>query len=501
MKKGLLTWALLLCCTFGAKAQLEGANWFFGDSVLLKFTEDSIIVSQAQLSTEEGSSTISDKEGNLLFYSNSGFVYNSLHEPIHEDPIFAGGYDPENPGQGNGFMDWVLLLPAPINLDTLFYLFTLDTTLSYTLIDRRLRDGTGGILDSAINVLIGDTLISLDTKLTSVRHGNGRDWWIFMRTSWSADPPIMFLRWLLTPSGFEGPDYLELTDWVEEEGWYYGNMFFSQDGERLIVIEKTGFEVYEFDRCSGEIEQIGVIDDLPVTGLWYGALSASGQKLYVVYHNIIEGSLERHSGILQYDLGFLPDSYAVKESESLVFEEDYNNYGIWSIKYEPITDNMYFTLLNTTDTLYSHNMYLHAITEPELTGLLCNVQENYLQLATEPGGMRTLGGLPNMPNYALGALAGSPCDTLNETNSVAEVTSPPFKGYPNPVQDHLHIDNPLPTTCQAVVYNAMGQEVERFDLDPGGQAHATGWWPVGFYSLVLQQPDGTLDKISLIKME
>ena len=106
-----------------------------------------------------------------------------------------------------------------------------------------------------------------------------------------------------------------------------------------------------------------------------------------------------------------------------------------------------------------------------------------------------------MPNYALGALAGSPCDTLNETNSVAEVTSPPFKAYPNPVQDHLHIDNPLPTTCQAVVYNAMGQEVERFDLDPGGQAHATGWWPVGFYSLVLQQPDGTLDKISLIKME
>ena len=48
----------------------------------------------------------------------------------------------------------------------------------------------------------------------------------------------MFLRWLLTPSGFEGPDYIELTDWVEEEGWYYGNMFFSQDGERLIVIEK-----------------------------------------------------------------------------------------------------------------------------------------------------------------------------------------------------------------------------------------------------------------------
>ncbi len=500
MKKGLLAGALLLCCTIGAKAQLEGANWFFGDSVLLKFTEDSIIVSQAQLSTEEGSSTISDKEGNLLFYTNTGFIYNTMNEPIHEDPIVGYSYDPGNPSQGNQVMEWALLLPDPINQDTLLYLLTNASTLSYTKINIELNDGKGGLVDSAINVLIGDSAVPMDTKLTSVRHANGRDWWIFMRSYCTAEVQF-FQKWLLTPSGFQGPDYIELSDWVEEEGYQFGNMFFSQNGDRLIVIEETGFEVYNFDRCSGELEQIGIIEDIPVTRLWYGALSASGQKLYIIYHNFIEGSTENNSGILQYDLGFLPDSYAVKESESLVFEEDYNNYGIWSIKYEPITDNMYFTLLNTTDTLYSHNMYLHAITEPELPGLLCNVQENYLQLAFEPGGMRTLGGLPNMPNYALGALAGSPCDTLNETNSVAEVTSPPFKGYPNPVQDHLHIDNPLPTTCQAVVYNAMGQEVERFDLDPGGQAHATGWWPVGFYSLVLQQPDGTLDKISLIKME
>ena len=30
-------------------------------------------------------------------------------------------------------------------------------------------------------------------------------------------------------------------------------------------------------------------------------------------------------------------------------------------------------------------------------GLLCNVQENYLQLAFEPGGMRTLGAYPTCP--------------------------------------------------------------------------------------------------------
>ncbi|MCB9020139.1 MAG: hypothetical protein H6546_07405 [Chitinophagales bacterium] len=340
-----------------------------------------------------------------------------------------------NPSQEIRSHGMALLLPDPINQDTLLYLLTNASTLSYTKINIELNDGKGGLVDSAINVLIGDSAVPMDTKLTSVRHANGRDWWIFMRSYCTAEVQF-FQKWLLTPSGFEGPDYIELTDWVEEETYYFGNMFFSQNGDRLIVIEETGFEVYNFDRCSGELEQIGIIEDIPVTRLWYGALSASGQKLYIIYHNFIEGSTENNSGILQYDLGFLPDSYAVKESESLVFEEDYNNYGIWSIKYEPITDNMYFTLLNTTDTLYSHNMYLHAITEPELPGLLCNVQENYLQLAFEPGGMRTLGGLPNMPNYALGALAGSPCDTLNETNSVAEVTS--------------LLSKPTPTRCRII---------------------------------------------------
>ena len=68
MKKGLLAGALLLCCTIGAKAQLEGAELVFGDSVLLKFTEDSIIVSQAQLSTEEGSSVFLIRKGIFVLY-------------------------------------------------------------------------------------------------------------------------------------------------------------------------------------------------------------------------------------------------------------------------------------------------------------------------------------------------------------------------------------------------------------------------------------------------
>ena len=153
--------------------------------------------------------------------------------------------------------------------------------------------------------------------------------------------------------------------------------------------------------------------------------------------------------------------------------------------------------LGEDDPLPEYQTHFWVINNPDSLGAACDLDT----ASISSGGRNLAASFPNIPNFQLGPWRGSPCDTLDETNSVAEVSSLPFKAYPNPVQDHLYIGNPLQTTCQAVVYNAMGQEVERFDLDPGGQAHATGWWPVGFYSLVLQQPDGTLDKISLIKME
>ena len=226
MKKKFI--AIIIACLVCAEGytQLEASNWFFGDSVLLKFSLDSIIVSKAFLSSTEATSVISDINGELLYYTNTGFVYNVLHEPIHEEPIFGYSYNPFDPSNGNNSPEWSLILNSPENPDTLFFLLTMDSTLSFTKIDRRLNDGKGGIDDSAINVLLGDTAIPMDTKLTSTRHANGRDWWIFMRSHCTAEVQF-FLRWLLKPEGFEGPDYIELTDWVEEEGWQFVNMFFS----------------------------------------------------------------------------------------------------------------------------------------------------------------------------------------------------------------------------------------------------------------------------------
>ncbi|MBE7510779.1 MAG: hypothetical protein HS118_11435 [Bacteroidia bacterium] len=53
-------------------------------------------------------------------------------------------------------------------------------------------------------------------------------------------------------------------------------------------------------------------------------------------------------------------------------------------------------------------MYLGVVNNPNVKGLGCNFNNFGFYL----GGKRSYWGLPNNPDYELGALAGSGCDTL-----------------------------------------------------------------------------------------
>ena len=69
MKKIAILIITLLCCAF-SNAQKEASNWYFGDKAGISFNIDAdtvTAVSDGELSTEEGCTSISDTNGNLLF--------------------------------------------------------------------------------------------------------------------------------------------------------------------------------------------------------------------------------------------------------------------------------------------------------------------------------------------------------------------------------------------------------------------------------------------------
>lgn len=79
MRNGLLF--LLLFFTLAGNAQGEASNWYFGQNAGLKFMPNGTVIplSDGQLNTEEGCSSISDTNGNLLFYTDGKTVWDKNH--------------------------------------------------------------------------------------------------------------------------------------------------------------------------------------------------------------------------------------------------------------------------------------------------------------------------------------------------------------------------------------------------------------------------------------
>ena len=68
--------------------------------------------------------------------------------------------------------------------------------------------------------------------------------------------------------------------------------------------------------------------------------------------------------------------------------------------------------------------------------------------------------IPHYPNYALGPLAGSACDTLMITgNALVPSTMAGIRLYPNPAHDLIRLEMEFEGEKQLNLFNALGQAV------------------------------------------
>lgn len=179
-------------------AQKEGNNWHFGIGNALNFNTGSPVVgSMSAMFTVEGCASISDSEGNLLFYSNgggrdpvlsgqvSGKIWNRNHEVMFDMGNTEGG--------GFSAAQSSVIIPKPGEVGK-YYLFTMEEVefdlggsvpgqpqgrgLSYFEIDMAENGGLGGVVDYQ-----GMILVPSFEGLCAVRHQNGIDYWIIAHNS------------------------------------------------------------------------------------------------------------------------------------------------------------------------------------------------------------------------------------------------------------------------------------------------------------------------------
>jgi hypothetical protein len=98
---------------------------------------------------------------------------------------------------------------------------------------------------------------------------------------------------------------------------------------------------------------------------------------------------------------------------------------------------------------------------PDSIGLACDIQQHVIDL----GSYQHLRAVPNHPNYNLGPVVGSLCDTLTSISEIKHDFK--FSLSPNPTSDgYIKLAYLLPQNKNGVfeVYNVTGQRVYEMNL-------------------------------------
>lgn len=417
-------------------AQKEDYQWPLGswgcDKCFYRFFFDfntdppSIKIREDSLSVSYSMACFSDSNGQIRAYSNGLRMLNANGEIIENSeglnpnlqqsylyksyPVPQNAFFLRKPGQDSILyyfhMDW----GAHDNPSNAYRDAGLDFRV--TRLDLRANNGAGKVLNK------NEVLVSgFFTQPTAVRHANGRDWWILVT---HADENKHY-RFLLDPNGISGP-------WLQEIGTKpsplgigitFGNTFSPSGNYYVDINDFTGFSVFDFDRCSGLLSNERRVDyhqpAFPKTSFGPGGgatFSPDDRFLYVSltknqFTPAIPAPIIVQPYLLQYDLvsqniefsadtvNFIPDSLTASNLFPQLEERLYN------MSYGP--DGRIYIV-------YKGGGF-STVRYPNAKGKACDFRYN------DPFFDNSVSfGLPNLPNYRLGPVDGSSCDSLGIQN-------------------------------------------------------------------------------------
>ncbi|MDO1502281.1 T9SS type B sorting domain-containing protein [Winogradskyella maritima] len=362
-----LIYVFLLLCSFSF-SQNEANHWYFGEFAGLRFTgaENPSILLDGELNTGEGCATISDTNGDLLFYTDGITVFNKNHNVMENGNDLNGNYTSTNSA---------IIIPKP-NSENIYYIFTTDAQggpngLQYTEVDMSLDSGLGAVTDDK-NIML---FTPISEKLSAIQNSSSTGYWVVAhkygnnhflsyRISSNGVDTIPVVSTVGSPINVTGDGFTTL-----------GQMKITPDGRKLVMgIPNSSFELYDFNNENGSISNsvsIGFFHPTSnqlVTQPYGFEFSPDGKLLYV----------SSGSGIFQFDItttaGILDSQYTVKLNTDSTF-------GYGGLQLAP-NGKIYVSEWD--------NSFLHVINSPNNLQENCNYEEDGLYL----GGRKSLLGLP-----------------------------------------------------------------------------------------------------------
>jgi PKD repeat protein len=415
MKKAFTT-GLLLFCVSWVFGQLHDNTWVigyqggtsakFGFSILT-FSDGRLKIDSTRilgLDSDDNNSSFSSLSGDLVafFYGfdildrSYGILKNGGGLNVDIEKFIYSLSDDDLP-QGSIF------LPYSGHPDSciLFYMsqreytkpngqiYLVSSDLSFVVINTQANNGLGQVVNNSVS-FIHDTLQY--GQLSAVKHANGRDWWVLVKER----DTNRFYTLLISPEGVKWTGKQSAGDPIQSG---FGNSVFSPDGKKFIVYAATELytsdgsyiSTFDFDRCTGLLSNRSVYTMPGKIG--YISLSPSGHFLYQTHYDTV----------YQYDMR-VTDFWKTKTV-----------IGVYDGFLDPFPVLFYQLQLAPDGKIYgsagNSTRYLHVINNPDEQGANCGFVNHGLRLYKN-----NAQSVPNHPNYRLGPLDGSPCDTLGLNN-------------------------------------------------------------------------------------
>lgn len=238
---------LVLFACLEANAQKQAANWCFGQHAWVSFsTGTPVAAGTSTINTREGCCTISDADGNLLFYSDGVQVWNKNHVQMLNGFGLLGNSSSTQSS---------IVIPKP-GSNRYYYLFTVPDCgqtggLCYSLVDMQLDGGMGDVVATEKNVLL---LSNVTEKVTAIRHANNTDIWVITHER----DNNAFDAFLVTNAGVSSIAIRSLLGSVYGPGPnpYLGYLKASPDGNYLAAACYTPLdfcELYNFSPATGVV--------------------------------------------------------------------------------------------------------------------------------------------------------------------------------------------------------------------------------------------------------
>ncbi|MFH1319130.1 MAG: PKD domain-containing protein [Bacteroidota bacterium] len=373
-------------------------NWYFGRYAGLDFSTGIPVADQSAFNAVpqtidalEGCVTVSDDQGDLLFYSDGVSVWNDDHEEI---TIFDLS--------GDISATQHLAVPFPGHPDQ-YYLFQMpwvgQTIFDFSIVDMSVPcplcpGGGNGQVTAPTSITLPAGVNRVAESITAVPHCNGIDYWIIVHDFDSRN----FLVYLLSSMGLTGSDGSspEPDIYFSDYDAGYGQLKASPDGTKLSITNRVGgvqagVVIYDFDNTSGIINNRNLLLSLEnTTGV---SFSPNSKLLYVSQLDYVTNQVN----LYQFDL--------VMNTNTIIAVESINVY-FWEMQLGP--DSMIYLSKYLQDNLA-------VINDPNIVGTGSAYLLNGPDLDVFGQGIISRSGLPNMIDAKNPALL-TPDFTINYTS-------------------------------------------------------------------------------------